>query len=202
MRWTVTPVTGSPRRNVQNTGSGPRPAGRSEGWTLRMPSGGISRAARGSRQGKQAATATSGATLRIVSVASAADFTQTTGMPVAVATRWISPSRIPGLPREDDRRDHEPGLDQRRQGRHRRGARLTEEEDARDRGHGRNPGAPMRHALCKCKCKCTGKPHGRSKIAGDEEPEKLTRSVRSPTVPGCKCKSRMRGRIDPPRRDL
>ncbi len=63
---------------------------------LRMPSGGISRAARGSRQGKQAATATSGATLRIASVASAADFTQTTGIPAAAAMRWISPSRIHG----------------------------------------------------------------------------------------------------------
>ena len=61
MRWTVTPVIRSPRRKVQNTGSGPRPKGRSEGWTLRMPSGGVSSAARGSRQGKQAATATSGA---------------------------------------------------------------------------------------------------------------------------------------------
>ena len=96
MRWTVTPVIRSPRRNVQNTGSGPRPAGRSEGWTLRIPSGGVSRASRGSRQRKQAATATWGAMLRIASVASTADFTQTTGMPAAAATRWISSSRVLG----------------------------------------------------------------------------------------------------------
>jgi hypothetical protein len=43
----------------------------------------------------------------------------------------------------------------------------------------------------------------RLKIAGDKESEKLTWSPDSPTVPGCKGKSRsrMRGRIDQPRRD-
>ena len=70
-----------------------------------MPSGGVSSAARGSRQGKQAATATSGASSRIAAVASAAELTQTTGMPAAGGDALDLAQPRPRLPREDDRRE-------------------------------------------------------------------------------------------------
>ncbi len=181
MRWTVTPVTRSPRRNVQNTGSGPRPAGRSEGWTLRMPSGGVSRASRGSRQRKQAATATSGARLRIASVASAADVHPDDRDARRGGDALDLAQPRPRLPRQDDRRDREPGLEQRRQGRHRRGARLTEEEDARRSGSWSESWSTHRGTLSASASARQGhQRHGRTKIAGDEEPEKLTRSASLP----------------------
>ena len=130
MRCTVAPVTDSPRRRVQKTGSAPRPEGRSDGWTLRMPSRGAARADLPSLQGKQAAMATSGGAARRISVASVAEADPPQRNALLAGESLGLGEDAARSPGQDDGGDGVAGVDQCGERRSRGCARLTEVQNA------------------------------------------------------------------------